>query len=154
MHAHTPAHRLMCMAWAWHVRMACTQVNPWEIERPLDPYPYTRHASTCVVPEGKIGSYGHRSLMAPRFCKVAIRRPAPPRCERHYHHLKSHPSYAKPRLSTWHSFFRLPRIKENLYKTTTFDIGASNFDFPFEARTATLPMQNPDFRHPPTVWGL
>jgi len=36
-------------------------VSPWEIEPPVDPYPYTRQASTCVVPEGKIGSYGHRA---------------------------------------------------------------------------------------------
>jgi hypothetical protein len=39
-------------------------VNPWEIEQPVDPMPHLRHASFCVVPEGKIGSYGHRSLMA------------------------------------------------------------------------------------------
>lgn len=31
-------------------------VNPWEIEKPVDPYPLTRHASFCAVPEGKIGS--------------------------------------------------------------------------------------------------
>jgi len=36
-------------------------VSPWEIERPVDPYPLTRHASLCAVPEGKIGSYGHRA---------------------------------------------------------------------------------------------
>lgn len=36
-------------------------VNPWEIETPLDPYPASRSASYCAVPEGKIGSYGHRS---------------------------------------------------------------------------------------------
>lgn len=39
-------------------------VNPWEIESPVDPYPYTRHASVCAVPEGKIGSYGHRATNA------------------------------------------------------------------------------------------
>jgi hypothetical protein len=39
-------------------------VSPWEIEKPLDPYPYMRHSSLCVVPEGKIGSYGHRSTNA------------------------------------------------------------------------------------------
>lgn len=39
-------------------------VSPWEVERPVDPMPLLRHASMCVVPEGKIGSYGHRSLMA------------------------------------------------------------------------------------------
>jgi len=39
-------------------------VNPWEVETPVDPMPHLRHASFCVVPEGKIGSYGHRSLMA------------------------------------------------------------------------------------------
>jgi hypothetical protein len=37
-------------------------VNPWEIEKPVDPFPYTRHASVCAVPEGKIGSYGHRAI--------------------------------------------------------------------------------------------
>lgn len=37
-------------------------VNRWEIEQPLDVYKYTRHASMCAVPEGKIGSYGHRSI--------------------------------------------------------------------------------------------
>lgn len=39
-------------------------VNPWEIEAPVDPYPYERHASLCAVPEGKIGSYGHRATNA------------------------------------------------------------------------------------------
>ena len=39
-------------------------VNPWEIEKPLDPYPVTRQSSLCVVPEGKIGSYGHRSTIS------------------------------------------------------------------------------------------
>ena len=39
-------------------------VNPWEIEEPLDPYPASRQASLCAVPEGKIGSYGHRSTNA------------------------------------------------------------------------------------------
>lgn len=39
-------------------------VSPWEIETPIDPMDFLRHASFCVVPEGKIGSYGHRSLIA------------------------------------------------------------------------------------------
>jgi len=39
-------------------------VNPWEIEPPLDPYAVSRQASLCAVPEGKIGSYGHRSTNA------------------------------------------------------------------------------------------
>ena len=39
-------------------------VNPWEIETPIDPMDFLRHASFCIVPEGKIGSYGHRSLIA------------------------------------------------------------------------------------------
>ena len=39
-------------------------VSPWEIERPVDPMEFLRHSSYCVVPEGKIGSYGHRSLVA------------------------------------------------------------------------------------------
>jgi len=36
-------------------------VSPWEIEHAVDPWPLTRQASLCAVPEGKIGSYGHRS---------------------------------------------------------------------------------------------
>ena len=39
-------------------------VSPWEIEQPVDPYPAMRHSSLCAVPEGKIGSYGHRSTNA------------------------------------------------------------------------------------------
>ena len=47
--------------WPWQVTVS---VNPWEVEQPVDPMPHLRHSSFCVVPEGKIGSYGHRSLMA------------------------------------------------------------------------------------------
>jgi len=39
-------------------------VNPWEVEKPIDSFALTRQASACVVPEGKIGSYGHRSTPA------------------------------------------------------------------------------------------
>ena len=35
-----------------------------QVERPIDANELTRHASVCAVPEGKIGSYGHRALMA------------------------------------------------------------------------------------------
>ncbi|KAL3917847.1 MAG: hypothetical protein SGPRY_006242 [Prymnesium sp.] len=39
-------------------------VNSWEVEKPVNPLPYTRQASFCIVPEGKIGSYGHRMSTA------------------------------------------------------------------------------------------
>ena len=39
-------------------------VNQWEVEPPVDAFALTRQASTCVVPEGKIGSYGHRAVPA------------------------------------------------------------------------------------------
>ena len=39
-------------------------VNAWEVEKPVDSFKYTRDAEFCVVPEGKIGSYGHRSIIA------------------------------------------------------------------------------------------
>ena len=39
-------------------------VRPWEIERPRDLVSAGRHASFCVVPEGKIGGYGHRAIGA------------------------------------------------------------------------------------------
>jgi hypothetical protein len=39
-------------------------VHPWEVEAPVDGMAYERNASLCAVPEGKLGSYGHRSIVA------------------------------------------------------------------------------------------
>jgi len=39
-------------------------VHPWEVEKPVDALRRTRDASLCAVPEGKIGSYGHRAIIA------------------------------------------------------------------------------------------
>ena len=49
----------------FHIRQTesvLISVSSWEIEAPVDSAEVTRHASTCAVPEGKIGSYGHRSI--------------------------------------------------------------------------------------------
>ncbi|KAL1526918.1 hypothetical protein AB1Y20_015609 [Prymnesium parvum] len=47
-------------------------VNSWEVEKPVDPVRYTRQASFCIVPEGKIGSYGHRMIAAVQLGCVPI----------------------------------------------------------------------------------
>ena len=39
-------------------------VHPWQIEQPVASENLERQASMCGVPEGKIGSYGHRALRA------------------------------------------------------------------------------------------
>ena len=39
-------------------------VRPWEVEGRRDLHALARHASYCVVPEGKIGGYGHRAIAA------------------------------------------------------------------------------------------
>ena len=37
-------------------------VHAWEVERRIDLIGTARHASFCVVPEGKAGGYGHRAI--------------------------------------------------------------------------------------------
>ena len=39
-------------------------VRPWEVERGVDLLGRSRHADFCVVPDGKIGGYGHRAIAA------------------------------------------------------------------------------------------
>jgi hypothetical protein len=37
-------------------------VYPWQVESHIDLHARARHASYCVVPEGKAGGYGHRAI--------------------------------------------------------------------------------------------
>uniref|UniRef100_A0A7S4B586 Exostosin GT47 domain-containing protein n=1 Tax=Chrysotila carterae TaxID=13221 RepID=A0A7S4B586_CHRCT len=46
------------------MRSAVTMAPASQVETPVDSFEYTRRASLCMVPEGKIGSYGHRTIMA------------------------------------------------------------------------------------------
>jgi len=39
-------------------------VRPWEVERHRDLHAAAREANFCIVPEGKIGGYGHRAIAA------------------------------------------------------------------------------------------